>query len=138
MKYFLLVMAGIAVAPSAYAQAADPCTLVSREEAAAVLGVRVKPGVPAISGCQWGKESGEGSLQIEVAGARYYQSPPKPAKPIPGVGQEAYLYTELGGPHAIARTDKSVVVVWASDNTANSEKLVVLLRTLVGRVAAQQ
>ena len=137
MKSHLLALSILAVASSGYAQAADPCKLVSQEEATAVLGARVKPGTPAIYGCQWGKDGGEGFVQIEVAGARYYQRPPKPAKPIPGVGEEAFLYTEMGGPHAIARTDKSVIIVWASDNTANQDKLVELLKTLVGRVAQQ-
>jgi hypothetical protein len=134
MKSYSFGLFSLAVAWSGCAQAADPCKLVTQEEAAAVLGARVKPGTPAIYGCQWGKVGGEGIVQIEVAGARYYERPPKPAKAIPGIGQEAYLYTELGDLHAITRTDKSVVAVWASGNTANQEKLIELLKTLVGRV----
>jgi hypothetical protein len=119
---------------NARAQSNDRCTLLTQAEATAALGAPVKPGESAISGCQWGKVGGNGFVQLQVAGARYFQRPPKPAKTIPGVGLEAYSYTELDNPHAIARTNKFVVAVWASGDEASSEKVVGLLKTVLARV----
>jgi hypothetical protein len=119
---------------SARAQSGDPCSLLTQGEAAVALGAPVKAGESAISGCQWGQVGGDGFVQVEVAGARYYQRPPKTAKMIPGIGLEAYSYSDLGSPHATAKTQKSVVVVWASGDKARSERVVDLLRMVVGRI----
>jgi hypothetical protein len=119
---------------SARAQADDRCALLTQAEAAVALGAAVQPGEAAISGCQWGQTGGDGFVQVEVAGARYYQRPAKTAKMVPGIGLEAYTYTDLGSPHAMAKTQKSVVIVWASGDKVSSEKVVDLLRTLVSRV----
>jgi hypothetical protein len=119
---------------SAPAQAAEGCALLTQAEAAAVLGAPVKPGEPAIYGCQWAQTGGQGYVQVEVAGQRYYQPPSKTAKMVPGIGLEAYTYTELGSPHAMAKTQKSVVAVWASGDKVSSEKIVDLLRKVVDRV----
>lgn len=116
------------------AEAGDPCGLLTQAEATAALGAPVKVGESAISGCQWGQIGGEGFVQVQVAGVRYYQRPPKAAKMLPGIGLEAYAYTDLGSPHAMAKTQKSVIVVWVSGDKASSEKVVDLLRAVVGRV----
>jgi hypothetical protein len=137
MKRYLVLLGFVAVlglAGKARAQSGDPCTLLTQAEATAALGESVKAGEPAILGCQWERIGGQGFVQIEVAGARDYQRPPKTAKKIPGIGLEAYSYTELGDPHAVAKTEKSMVAVWASGDKASSEKIVDLLRTVVGRL----
>ena len=131
---FLGFVAILGAFGSVRAQPDDRCTLLTQAEAAVALGAPVQPGEGAISGCQWGQLGGHGFVQVEVAGARYYQRPPKNAKMLPGIGLEAYAYTDLGSPHAMAKTKKSVVIVWASGEKANSEKVVELLRTVVGRV----
>jgi hypothetical protein len=113
---------------SGHAQPVDLCTLLTQAEAAVALGAPVGAGERAISGCQWGQTGGQGFVQIEVAGARYYQRPPKTAKMVPGIGLEAYTYIDLGSPQAMAKTKKSVVIVWASGDKASSEKVVDLLR----------
>ena len=112
----------------------NDCTLLTQAEAAVALGAPVKPGEISISGCQWGAQAGSGFVQIQVAGARYYQRPPKPAKMISGIGLEAYSYTEMDSPHAITRTNKSVIVVWADGEKASFEKVVDLLKIVVSRV----
>ncbi len=137
MKRYLAFLGFVAVlAPigSVRAQTGDPCALLTQAEATAVLGEPVKRGEPAIMGCQWERVGGNGYVQVEVAGARYYQRPPKTAKMLPGIGVEAYAYTELGSPHAMAKTQKSVVAVWASGEKANAEKVADLLKVVVGRV----
>ena len=128
---FIVILGAIG---SVRAQSGDRCALLTQAEAAVALGAPVKPGESAISGCQWSQTGGQGFVQVEVAGARYYQRPPKTAKMLPGIGLEAYAYADLGSPHAMAKTKKSVVIVWASGDKANSEKVVELLRTVVGRV----
>jgi hypothetical protein len=45
-----------------------------------------------------------------------------------------YTYADLGSPHAMAKTNKFMVVVWASGDKADSERVVGLLRTAVGRL----
>jgi hypothetical protein len=117
-----------------HAQSQDRCALLTQAEATVALGAPVQPGEPAISGCQWRQIGGDGFVQVQVAGARYYVRPPKTAKMIPGIGLEAYTYTDVGSPHAMAKTNKFVVVVWASGDKADSERVVGLLRTAVGRV----
>jgi hypothetical protein len=137
MKRYLVLLGFVAVLGfigSVRAQSGDPCTLLTQAEATAALGASVKPGESAISGCQWGQIGGQGFVQVQVAGARYYQRPPKTAKMIADIGLEAYSYTDLGSPSAMAKTQKSMVVVWASGDKASSEKVVDLLRTIVGRI----
>ena len=135
MKRYLVLLGFIGVLMgSVRAQSGDPCTLLTQAEATAALGASVKAGESAISGCQWGQVGGQGFVQVQVAGARYYQRPPKTAKMIPGIGLEAYSYTDLGSPHAMAKTQKSMVVVWASGEKASSENVVDLLRAVVGRI----
>jgi hypothetical protein len=138
MKTFLTLLAllgALGANRGVRAESSDPCALLTQAEAAAALGEPVKRGGPAIMGCQWERVGGNGYVQIEVAGARYYQPPPKTAKMLPGIGVEAYAYTELGSPHAMAKTQKSVVAVWASGTKASAEKVADLLKTVVGRVA---
>jgi hypothetical protein len=119
---------------SVRAQSNDRCTLLTPTEAAVALGAPVQPGENAISGCQWGQIGGNGFVQLQVAGARYYERPPKTVKMISGIGLEVYTYSDLGSPHAMAKTSKAVVVVWAFGERANPEKVVDLLRTVVERV----
>jgi hypothetical protein len=141
MKCFMTKLAAVAgfvtllgFIGSVRAQAGDRCTLLTPAEAAVALGAPVQPGEAAISGCQWGQIGGNGFVQLQVAGARYYQRPPKTAKMISGIGQEAYTYSDMGSPHAMAKTTKTVVVVWASGDGANPEKVVDLLRMVVERL----
>jgi hypothetical protein len=137
MKRYLAILgfvAALGTIGGVRAQSGDPCALLTQAEATAALNEPVKRGEPAIMGCQWERVGGNGHVQVEVAGARYYQPPPKTAKMLPGIGVEAYAYTELGSPHAMAKTQKSMVAVWASGDKASSEKVVDLLRTVVGRV----
>jgi hypothetical protein len=91
----------------------DKCLLLTRAEAAAALGAPVDPGAIAIYGCQWHRTSGQGFVQIEVGGARYYEKPSRSRRAVmlSGIGEEAFFYTEMGDPHAMARTQNSVVAV---------------------------
>ena len=100
---FLGLVAALDFTGSVRAQSGDPCALLTQAEATAALGEPVKRGEPAIMGCQWERVGGNGYVQLEVAGVRYYQPPPKTAKMIQGIGVEAYAYTELGSPHAMAK-----------------------------------
>jgi hypothetical protein len=135
-KYWaLVVFAAIqGTTGNLHAQSQDRCTLLTQAEATVALGAPVQPGEPAISGCQWGKIGGAGFVQVQVSGARYYLRPPKTAKMIPGIGLEAYAYTDLDSPHAMAKTNKFMVAVWASGDKADSERVVDLLRIAVGRL----
>jgi hypothetical protein len=128
----LAVMLG--AAGGVRAQSNDRCALLTQAEAASALGAPVGPGESAISGCQWGQIGGDGFVQVEVAEARYYQRPPKTAQMISGIGLEAYAYTDLASPHVMAKTNKTMVVVWASGDKASSERLIGLLRIAVDRV----
>lgn len=132
------ILAGFVGFPGAFgtvrAEPTNYCTLLTQAEAAVALGAPVKPGEMSISGCQWGAQGGSGFVQIQVAGARYYQRPPKQAKMISGVGLEAYSYTEMDSPHAITRTNRSVIVVWTDGEKASFEKVVDLLKIVVDRV----
>jgi hypothetical protein len=133
-EIFVGVVAMLGAVGSVHAQSNDRCRLLTQAEATVVLGAAVRPGKIAISGCQWGQVGGDGFVQIQVAGAQYYQRPPKTAKMIPGIGLEAYTYTDLGSPHAMAKTNKLVVIAWAFGDKASSEKVVDLLSLVVDRV----
>jgi hypothetical protein len=115
------------------AQADDKCSLLTRAEAAAALGAPVEPGQLAISGCQWPRTGGQGFVQIEIAPARYYEKRRERVM-LSGIGEEAFSYAEMGDPHAMARTPKSVVAVWTSGNSAQPAKVVELLKLVVSRV----
>lgn len=136
MKSVLVVVCVgyLGIAGSARAVSNDRCALLTQAEAAAALGAPVNPGEMAISGCQWGEKGGQGFVQIQIAEARYYQRPSKGANMIQGVGLEAYTYTDMDAPHAMAKTAKAVVIVWANGPKATSAQVVGLLKTVVGRV----
>jgi hypothetical protein len=137
MKTFGVLVGFVAIlgaVGSVRAESNDRCTLLTQAEATSALGAPVGPGKVAISGCQWGQIGGDGFVQVEVAGARYYQRPPKTAKMISGIGLEAYTYSQLGSPHAMAKTNKSVIAVWASGDKASPEKVIDLLGVVVHRV----
>lgn len=119
---------------SVRAQPNDRCALLTQAEAATALGAPVEPGTVSISGCQWPAKAGQGFVQIQVTGARYYQPPPKTAKMISGIGLEAYTYTDMDAPHAMAKTARSTIVVWAQGEKASYEKVTDLLKTVVSRV----
>jgi hypothetical protein len=111
-EIFVGVVAMLGAIGSVHAQSNDRCRLVTQAEATVAFGAAVRPGEIAISGCQWGQIGGDGFVQIQVAGAQYYQRPPKTAK----------------------KTNKLVVIAWALGDKASSEKVVDLLRLVVDRV----
>jgi hypothetical protein len=47
---------------------------------------------------------------------------------IPGIGIEAYSNSDFDGPLVMAKTNKSMVVVWASGDKVNAERLIDLVR----------
>jgi hypothetical protein len=85
----------------------DPCTLVTADEAEAILGVAVKPsklqGMSSAAGCQYIAPSAE-SVTIQVhygLGADYdnyvktaEESFSSKAQPVPGVGEKAVFNAE--------------------------------------------
>jgi hypothetical protein len=126
---------GLAGNASSFAQMSkDSCGLVTRAQAAAALGAPVDAGEMAMAGCQWTETGGNGYVQVQIARAKNDQQPPKTAHMLSGIGLQAYAYTELDAPHAMARTNNATVVVWAWGPHATSEKVVELLRTVVNQV----
>lgn len=136
-KWGLLItlVIGLAGNASSFAQMSkDSCGLLTRAQAAAALGAPVNAGEMAMAGCQWAETGGNGYVQVQIARAKDYQRPAKTAHMLPGIGLQAYAYTDLDAPHAMAKTNNATVVVWAWGPRATSEKVVELLRTVVNQV----
>ena len=131
----ITLVVGLAGNASSLAQMSkDRCGLITRGQAAAALGAPVDAGEMAMAGCQWAETGGTGYVQVQVARANAYQRPPKTAHMLSGIGSQAYAYTDMDAPHAMAKTNNETVVVWASGPHATSEKVVELLRTVVNQL----
>ena len=121
------------------ASAANPCALLTRDEAAKALGAPVDAGAtagPLGSACQWNKTGGNGHVQVQVVRPQDW-SPPKLApkyKKVAGIGKAAYTDEELGGFTAAAVTDRNLVAVELSGGTASRETATALLKAVLARV----
>jgi len=73
-------------------------------------------------------------VQVQIARANDYQRPSKAAHMLSGIGLQAYTYTDMDAPHAMAKTNNATVVVWAWGPHATSEKVIELLRNVVNQV----
>ena len=116
------------------------CELFTIDEAAALLGAPVDPGVDAAmgSGCQWNGSDGSGAtyLQIQVLDdPSYYveQSLGAGFEQLAGIGDAAFLIPELGGYAASAQTATATFAVAVNGGTASKTSATELLRQVVQR-----
>ncbi|MBS0641303.1 MAG: hypothetical protein JSS43_15625 [Proteobacteria bacterium] len=129
----------LALSP-AYAEN-DRCALLTRQEAASILGMPVSPGKtagPAASACQFDNDD-DGYVQVQVIDDPRYWSPPKLApdfRKVTGIGKEAYVVPEMGGWTAGALLEGRLAVVSLSGGKSSADAAVNLLRTVVGRLSS--
>jgi uncharacterized protein DUF3558 len=108
------------------------CRLFTPAELAKFAGLPLGPGRVAAmgTGCQWLARSGEGSVMIQAAPARYHE-PHKGAKGfrrVPDVGKEGFVESSMGGWNAGA-IDGAQTVVVAVDGPAASDATAIALLT---------
>jgi hypothetical protein len=103
-RFSLVLTLTLSVQPAT--SASDPCGVFTTEQIATALGKKVMAGrVPpqAPEGCQWDAADGRGTVMIQPfpAGLWFDLSGRTGQRPVPGVGEKAYIGpSPLGGVQA--------------------------------------
>jgi hypothetical protein len=113
------------------------CQLFTPAELAKFAGAPLGPGRSAAmgTGCQWIARSGDGSVLIQVAPARYHE-PHRGAegfRNLPDVGTKGFVEQSMGGWDAGAISGPQTVVVSVRGNGVNDATAIALLKETIAR-----
>jgi uncharacterized protein DUF3558 len=131
-------------APGTSGEAVDPCTIVSREEAAETLGMAVHDGEFTVANfdqgtCRWPSESDFGEISVEVRNGdparftEFYES--DQGEPVEGVGDRAQWFPVQG---LQVLTDEYFVGVFtinvSEEETVMRDRSIALAQNLLDRL----
>jgi hypothetical protein len=141
MRMLSRLVLALSLCPGPTIAAEGRCALLSEQEAAAVLGQPVKPGViagPLGTACQWdARKDDDAWVQVQVIDDPGYWSKPSLApgfQRVPGIGREAYVVPEFGGWAAGALLEARLAVVSVAGGSSTRDRAVGLLQTVVSRL----
>jgi hypothetical protein len=93
--------------------------------------------IPQTTGCDWGAVDGAGGLlTVRLIPARYYTAPTlaKDYAVLPGIGDKAYVISELGGWRAGALKGRDAVIIQVDGGKSNRNTAVTVLKMVVRKM----